>query len=88
MVIHIDFEDDAWETLRGLLDGTVTVNSPSELTFGDWVKTSVYIPNDKYNSAFNAYMALLRKACLGFTLRVQRHSWAICPSPRPPATAL
>jgi hypothetical protein len=31
--------------------------------------------------------ALLRKACLGFTLGVQRHSWAACPRRRPLATA-
>jgi hypothetical protein len=31
--------------------------------------------------------ALLHQACAGFPSRVQRLSWAACPSPRPPATA-
>ena len=37
---------------------------------------------------FRRFTALLRKACLGFTMGVQRHSWVGCPSLRPPATAL
>lgn len=56
MTLQINSEDEAWDVLKGLLDGTIEVEDSADLEFGDWVKTTVYIPDSRYNSALNAYM--------------------------------
>jgi hypothetical protein len=56
MKISIDSEEQAWEALRGLLDGKITVQSIDDIEFGDWVKATVYITENRYDSAISAYM--------------------------------
>jgi transposase InsO family protein len=45
------------------------------------------VSSDQRSTPAKLSVALLRKACLGFTSGVQRHSWATCPRRRPLATA-
>jgi len=56
MTLKIRSEDEAWEALRGLLQGDITIDSIEEIELGDWVKSTLYIPDQRYDSALNAYM--------------------------------
>lgn len=56
MPIKIGSEDEAWDVLSQLIDGALDIQSIEELEFGDWVKSSVYIPEERYDSALNTYM--------------------------------
>ena len=56
MTIYIGSEEEAWAVLDSLLSGETTVESIDEIAFGDWLKTTVYIPEQRYDSALNAYM--------------------------------
>lgn len=56
MRIEIDSEERAWEVLAGLLDDQIAIESVDDIVLGDWVKTRVYIPAKRYDSALNTYM--------------------------------
>jgi hypothetical protein len=56
MRISIKSENDAWETLEGILDGTIVIDELDDIAFGDWLKNTVYIPGKRYDSALSAYM--------------------------------
>lgn len=56
MTVTINSEDEAWQTLRDLLEGRLKIDSKEKIVFGDWVKASVYIPGKRYDSALSAYM--------------------------------
>jgi hypothetical protein len=56
MAVQIRSEDEAWEVLEGLVQGRIKVDSIDEIELGDWVKSTLYIPDQRYDSALNAYM--------------------------------
>jgi len=56
MRVEINSEEQAWEALAGLLAGEIEVDTLDDLVFGDWVKATVYIPDQRYDSALNTYM--------------------------------
>lgn len=56
MSIEISSEAAAWELLEQLLSNEIEIESVDDLVFGDWVKAKVYIPEQRYDSALNAYM--------------------------------
>lgn len=56
MTVTINSEEDAWKTLRDLLEGRLKLDKNEKIVLGDWVKTSVYIPGKRYDSALSAYM--------------------------------
>lgn len=56
MKIEIDSEERAWEVLADLLDGKIKIESLDDIEMGDWVKATVYIPAERYDSALNTYM--------------------------------
>ncbi|WP_146161934.1 hypothetical protein [Pseudogemmobacter blasticus] len=56
MTIQIRSEDDAWEVLNGLVEGQIKIDSIDEIELGDWIKSTLYIPEQRYDSALNAYM--------------------------------
>ncbi|MBL3562591.1 hypothetical protein [Rhodovulum sulfidophilum] len=56
MAIQIRSEDDAWEVLKGLTQGQIKIDNIDEIELGDWVKSTLYIPEQRYDSALNAYM--------------------------------
>lgn len=56
MSIRIRSEDEAWEVLNGLVQGQIKIDSIDEIELGDWVKSTLYIPEQRYDSALNAYM--------------------------------
>ncbi len=56
MTITIETEEEAWTTLKGLMDGSIVVDDGNKIEFGDWVKATVYIPGKRYDSALSAYM--------------------------------
>lgn len=56
MPIQIRSEEEAWEALEGLIKGDIKVDSVEEIQLGEWIKSSLYIPNGRYNSSLNTYM--------------------------------
>lgn len=56
MKIKIDSEEEAWSILQQLLNGSLKVENVDDIVFNDWLKNTVYIPNDRYESALSAYM--------------------------------
>ncbi|NDR55698.1 hypothetical protein [Aliiruegeria sabulilitoris] len=56
MAFEIRSEEEAWEVLDGLVHGRIKIDSIEDIELGDWVKSTLYIPNQRYDSALNAYM--------------------------------
>lgn len=56
MKVEINSEEQAWEVLSELLDGNLHIESLDDLVLGDWVKATVLIPGQRYDSALNTYM--------------------------------
>lgn len=56
MTLHIRSEDEAWEVLEGLLQGKIKIDNIEDIQLGDWVKSTLYIPDQRYDSAMSAYM--------------------------------
>lgn len=56
MAIEIHSEEDAWRVLDGLVHGRIKIESIDEIELGGWVKSTLYIPDRRYDSALNAYM--------------------------------
>ncbi len=56
MQIEINSEDDAWRVLEDLLSGAQTLDDVNDIIFGNWVRTTVYVPENRYDSALNTYM--------------------------------
>lgn len=56
MQVEINSEEQAWEVLGGLLDGSIKIDTMEDLVLGDWVKATVLIPEQRYDSALNTYM--------------------------------
>ena len=56
MRVEINSEEQAWEVLSDLLDDKIEIESLDDLVLGDWVKATVLIPGQRYDSALNTYM--------------------------------
>lgn len=54
--LEVNSEERAWEILAGLLDNEIEIESIDDLILGDWVKATVLIPEERYDSALNTYM--------------------------------
>lgn len=56
MSISIQSEEEAWDVLKQLIDGQIRVRSIDEIQLGGWVKSTIYIPENRYDSAMSPYM--------------------------------
>lgn len=56
MKIEIHSEEEAWQALEGLISGRILVDSVDDIVIGSWVKNTIYIPGERYDSALSAYM--------------------------------